>query len=167
VTIGGPEDTAMTATTTTRPSAGSAYRARTVAPAGSEPVLGARRAPRRARLAVRRVDPWSVFKFALVFAIALLIVWLVALAVLWSVLNVMGVFDSLQNTLGVITESGNGQPSGSLRDVFAFRRILGWGALVGAVNVLLFTALSTLGAFLYNVCAELAGGIEVTLTERD
>lgn len=154
----------MTATTTTPPPS-NAYRTRTVAPAGGEAVLGARRGPRRARLAVRRVDPWSVLKFSFVFSIALLIVWVVAVSVLYGVLNSMGVFDSLQKTLGTFTGSGTGH--GSLANLFDFRRILGWTALIGAVNVLLFTALSTLAAFLYNLCAEVAGGIEVTLTERD
>ncbi len=157
----------MTATsTTTTPAANRAYRARTVAPAGGESVLGARRGPRRARLAIRRVDPWSVLKFTFVFSLALLIVWVVAVSVLYALLNFMGVFESLQKTLGVLTDSGNGSTGGGLADVFSFRRILGWAALIGAVNVLLSTALSTLGAFLYNLCAEVAGGIEVTLTER-
>jgi len=31
----------------------------------------------------------------------------------------------------------------------------------------LFTALATLGAFIYNVCADLVGGIELTSAERD
>jgi hypothetical protein len=51
-------------------------------------------------------------------------------------------------------------------------RITAWGVigtsmLIGAVNVVLFTALATLGAFIYNVCADLVGGVELTLAERD
>ena len=38
--------------------------------------------------------------------------------------------------------------------------------LIGAVNVVLFTALATLGAFIYNVCADLVGGVELTLAEN-
>ena len=45
--------------------------------------------------------------------------------------------------------------------------MIGTSALLGAVNVVLFTALATLGAFIYNVCADLVGGIELTLAERD
>jgi hypothetical protein len=45
--------------------------------------------------------------------------------------------------------------------------VIGTAAVLGALNVLLFTSLATLGAFIYNVCADLVGGIEVTLAERD
>jgi hypothetical protein len=38
--------------------------------------------------------------------------------------------------------------------------------LVGLVNVVLFTAFATLTAFIYNVCTDLVGGVEVTLSER-
>lgn len=159
-----------TATTTPVEDPGSvaSYRARTVAPSGgNDGALGFRRGPRRARLAVRRVDPWSVLKFAFVFSLALLIVWVVAVALLYTVLNTMGVFASVERTVGVFTAGTNGQPSSVVSGLFSFRLIVGWAAIIGAVNVLLLTALATLGAFLYNICAELAGGIEVTLTERD
>ena len=45
-------------------------------------------------------------------------------------------------------------------------RVLGFLMLVGAVNVILLTALATIGAVLYNLVTMLAGGIEVTLGIR-
>ncbi|HWB35011.1 MAG TPA: DUF3566 domain-containing protein, partial [Rugosimonospora sp.] len=45
--------------------------------------------------------------------------------------------------------------------------VIGTAGVIGLVNVVLFTALATLGAFIYNVCADLVGGIEVTLSEKD
>ena len=44
-------------------------------------------------------------------------------------------------------------------------RVLGFTMLVAAVDVVLLTAIATLGAFLYNMSAALLGGIEVTLAE--
>ena len=53
---------------------------------------------RRARLVLSRVDPWSVMKLAFLLSIALAIVAVVAVFVLWSVLDAMGVFDSVGST---------------------------------------------------------------------
>ena len=39
--------------------------------------------------------------------------------------------------------------------------------VVGLVNVVLFTAFATLTAFIYNVCTDIVGGVEVTLSERE
>jgi Transmembrane domain of unknown function (DUF3566) len=39
--------------------------------------------------------------------------------------------------------------------------------LIGLVNIVLLTAMSTIGAFIYNLATDLIGGIEVTLADRD
>lgn len=123
-----------------------------------------RRGPRRARLSLRKIDPWSVLKFAFVFALALAVVFLVAVVVVYLVLDTMGVFTSVDTTIRDLTASTT---SSGLTNLFSFSRVVGGAAVLGAVNVVIITALATLGAFLYNVCADLVGGIEVTLTERD
>ena len=123
------------------------------------------RTPRRAQLALRRIDPWSVFKFMLLFSVCMLVVSLVAVTTLYVVLDAMGVFDSVNeaiNDLADLDEDGS-----TVGDVFNGRRIIGGAAVIGSINALLGTALATLGAFIYNLCADLSGGIEVTLAERD
>ena len=40
-------------------------------------------------------------------------------------------------------------------------------AIVGAINIVLFTALATVAAFIYNAAAAMSGGVELTLGERD
>ena len=35
-----------------------------------------------------------------------------------------------------------------------------------AINIVLFTALATIGSYIYNLCADLVGGLEITLAER-
>ena len=47
------------------------------------------------------------------------------------------------------------------------RRVLGFTMIVAVVDVVLITAIATLGAFLYNLAAALLGGIEVTLAEDE
>src|SRR5690625_4122066 len=45
--------------------------------------------PRRVRLTVSRVDPWSIMKLSFLLSIALGIVLVVAVALVWTVLNAM------------------------------------------------------------------------------
>jgi hypothetical protein len=124
----------------------------------------ARTGPRRARLTLRRIDPWSVLRFSFIAALALLVVFLVAVMVLYGVLAGMGVFSTINDQLHSLTGTDT---SGGLHVNFSFGRVLGITLIVGVVNVVLFTALATLGAFVYNLVADLVGGIEVVLAERE
>ncbi|GAA5189005.1 hypothetical protein GCM10023322_40950 [Rugosimonospora acidiphila] len=122
----------------------------------------AARGPRRARLFVKRIDPWSVMKFSFAVAFVLFFVAIVATAVLYLALDAMGVWDSVNKALADMI--GNGGKSGFKITAGA---VIGAAGVLGLVNVVLFTALATLSAFIYNVCADLVGGIEVTLSEKD
>lgn len=121
------------------------------------------RGPRRASLQVKRVDPWSVLKLAFVLSVALFFVWLVAVGVLYGVLDGMGVWDKLNSDYNSFAQSSTGGASA----LITVQRVFGVAAIIGAVNIVLFTALATVGAFVYNVSADLAGGLEVTLAERE
>ncbi len=121
------------------------------------------RQPRQAALQLKRLDPWSVLKLALVLAVVLFFVWLVAIGVLYGVLDGMGVWDRLNGTYADLV-SGEA-PTGS--PLISAGRVFGLAAVVGAINSLLFAVAITVGAFVYNVSADLVGGIEVTLSERD
>ncbi len=122
------------------------------------------RGPRRARLFVKRIDPWSVMKFSFAVSFVLFFVAIVATSVLYLALDAMGVFDSVNTAFADIVGASGGK-GGSFK-VTAFG-VIGTAGVIGLVNVVLFTALATLGAFIYNVCADLVGGIEVTLSEKD
>ncbi|MBC6449229.1 DUF3566 domain-containing protein [Actinokineospora xionganensis] len=123
------------------------------------------RGPRRANLQIKRFDPWSVLKLSLVLGVALFFVWLVAVGALYAVLDGMGVWDKLN---GISSELLNaGAESGSTGDLISAGRVFGVAAIIGAINIVLFSALATVGAFIYNVSADLAGGLEVTLAERE
>ena len=128
----------------------------------------AARGPRRARLNLKRIDPWSVMKFSFAVSVVLFIVVVVATSVLYLALDAMGVWSEVNNSLKeLVSASGgtDGSASGGIR-ITAWG-VIGTSMLIGAVNVVLFTALATLGAFIYNVCADLVGGVELTLAERD
>jgi hypothetical protein len=93
------------------------------------------------------------------------IVTIVAAAVLYLALDTMGVFESVNSTVSDLVDAG-GSESGTGFQITA-QGVIGTAAVLGGLNVLLFTSLATLGAFIYNVCADLVGGVEITLAERD
>ncbi|MES9540604.1 DUF3566 domain-containing protein [Actinomadura sp. NPDC000600] len=139
-----------------------------VAPAGAsnKPVPG--KPARKAQLQLARLEPWSVMKFSFVMSLVCFVVLLVAVIVLYVILSGLGVFDAISDTVNSLTkeqgETTGGVDAGSW---FSFVRVFGYTVLVGALNVLLITALSTVGSVIYNLAADLVGGVEVTLKEAE
>ena len=127
----------------------------------------ARKGPRRARLRLTRIDPWSVMKTAFLLSVAFGVVTFVAIFMVWSVLGAAGVWDSINSAVASIVEGDNNRSSFDVTDYVGMSRVLGFTLLVSVVDVILITALATLSAFLYNLSAALLGGIELTLAEDD
>ena len=115
------------------------------------------RGPRRARLQLRHVSPFTVLKLSAVLAVALFFVWLMTIGILYEALNGAGVIKDINDSVNKI--NGN-VPITAIR-VFA------GATIIGLVNIVLFIALATLGSVIYNLCADLVGGVEITLSERD
>ena len=82
--------------------------------------------------------------------------------------NARGVRGAISSELWEQINGLYDEVSGNSGDrLFSPGLVLGSATVVGAVNIVLFTALATIGAFVYNICSDLVGGIEVTLAERD
>ena len=118
---------------------------------------------RRARLLVSKVDPWSVLKMSFLLSVALGIVTVVAAIVLWTVLDLTGIFDQVDSLLGTLAGSEGG--GFELKKVASLGQVASFATIIAVVNVVLLTALSMLSAVLYNIAATLVGGIGVTLTD--
>jgi hypothetical protein len=134
------------------------------APAAGEPRPASRptsAGPRRVRLSVARVDPWSVMKLSFLLSIAVGVGIVVAAAAMWFVLDSMHVFADVEELL-LTLDSENFL---RLMDYVQFDRVISMAAIIAVVDVLLLTALSTLGAFLYNIVAALVGGVHLMLTD--
>lgn len=127
--------------------------------------LSARRSrgPVRASMQIRRIDPWSTLKVSLLLSVALFFVWMITVAFLYLVLGGMGVWAKLNSNVGDLLNNA----SGSSAELVSSGTIFGGAFLIGLVNVVLMTALATIGAFVYNLITDLIGGIEVTLADRD
>ncbi|MFG1998198.1 DUF3566 domain-containing protein [Spirillospora sp. NPDC048911] len=135
-------------------------------PSGGTKVANAK-AARKAQLQLARLEPWSVMKFSFVMSLVCFVVLLVAVVVLYMILSGLGVFDSISGTIDELTRDPSKNGGLDAGDWFSFSRIFGYTVLVGALNVLLITALSTVGSVIYNLAADLVGGVEVTLKEAE
>jgi len=118
---------------------------------------------RRARLMVSKIDPWSVLKMSFLLSVALGIVTVVAALVLWTVLDLTGIFNQVNKLVGDVAGSESG--GFDLRKVASLGQVVSFSTIIAVVNVVLLTAISTLSAVLYNLAATLVGGVGVTLTD--
>ncbi|MFE4795517.1 DUF3566 domain-containing protein [Streptomyces sp. NPDC056708] len=138
------------------------------AQAARRPRTGARTTPRtrKARLRVAKADPWSVMKVSFLLSIALGICTVVASAVLWMVMDAMGVFTTVGGTISEAT--GSNENNGfDLQSFLSLPRVLIFTSVIAVIDVVLATALATLGSFIYNLSAGFVGGIELTLAEDE
>ncbi|MGK5631720.1 DUF3566 domain-containing protein [Streptomyces sp. URMC 123] len=148
-----------------------ARKPRTGGPGGQGGTAGtgaARTVPRtrKARLRVAKADPWSVMKVSFLLSIALGICTIVAVSVLWMVLDAMGVFSAVGGTISEATGSNEGNGF-DLQSFLSLPRVLMFTSVIAVIDVVLATALATLGAFVYNLSAGFVGGIELTLAEDE
>jgi len=135
------------------------------AEANKQPPRPKTRHSRRARLRISRVDPWSVMKTALLFSVAGWIICIVATWVVFTVLDQTGLYSAINDTIAQIFASPDSADTFNIQDYINTTRATALAALVGAVNVVILTALATIFAFLYNLSAVVMGGIEVTMAE--
>lgn len=169
-----PEDTPMTSIPVATPPA-PAGAPRTVAganPAGAAarpstgriPTVQSSSGPRRVRLAISRLDPWSVMKLSFLLSVAIGIMIVVGVAVGWFTLNELHVFTKVDELITQVTGQEAGGPD--ILQYVEFQKVISAATLLAVIDVFLLTALSTIGAFLYNIVAALVGGVHVTMTDE-
>ncbi len=119
---------------------------------------------RRASLRLNHVEPWSVARIAFAISVAMMIVGVVAMTLFWVVLNIAGVWDQVNEAVTSVLSDDS--TSFDITDYLGFWRLIGLSLVVSAINVVLMTALATIGAHLYNLSAQVLGGVEVTFSEE-
>lgn len=117
---------------------------------------------RSVKLTLMRIEPWSVMKFSFLIAVALGVASLIAAALLWSIVDSIGLWDQIT---AIGTSLNNDQPM-PFMEYFEFSKMMSYVVVVSVVNVIVITAMGTLLAFLYNIVAALLGGIRFTFTDR-
>jgi len=140
----------------TTPTARSETVSRDVVPAATGPVQYSR-SWRKARLVVRKVDPWSVLKFSVLFYFCLLLIMLLGSAIVFALLKAFGVIGRIEELLSTffadVTISGGA--------------IFRWVFLFGLLGTIVSTVVTVFLAFLYNLIADVVGGVEISVSQRD
>jgi hypothetical protein len=141
-----------------------------VQPASSQPRRGAaagsagrdqppapRRRVLRRQAVVRRIDPWSVLKLSLIFYFFLLLVGMLGFAVIWGIISRLGGIDQALALLEALNFQVQLNMGNIARALF----------LVGVLQVILLSGVNVFLAFLYNLVADLLGGLKITLAEEE
>ena len=102
-------------------------------------------------------------KLAFLLSVAIGIMIVVAAAVVWLTLDGMQVFAKADS---LVREVLGAESPVNILEYVEFQRIVSAATLVAVIDVFLITALSTIGAFLYNLTAALVGGVHLTLTDE-
>lgn len=118
--------------------------------------------PRKARVLLSRIDPWSALKMGFLLSIAAGIMLVVAVFILWGVLNQMGIFTLVNDW---ILKLFTPDQELDLLQFTSLSKVMSATILLSIINVVLLTALTTIGAFLYNIVSSVVGGVYVTLTD--
>ena len=113
---------------------------------------------RRTRVVVKKVGPWSVLRFSLLFYFCIMVALWLGFIVLYSFLGAIGVLDSIERGIRNVGFSRHW----TFHAGWIFSRMF----MIGLVMVVFGAIVNLFAAFLYNLIADFVGGIELTLTER-
>lgn len=106
----------------------------------------------RRRLAIKRLDPWSVLKFGVFFNLVLFVVFLLVAGVIWFIVDRLQLVDQACEIALDVGFTTCGVNPGNLFQVLA---------LLGGMWVVVQTAVLVFMAFLYNLIADLTGGLVI------
>ena len=121
--------------------------------------------PRRVRLSLTRINPLSVMKVSFLLSVAAGIMLVVAAAFVWFMLDAMQVFSTIRDLVGTVMDSKSNAYT-ALLEYLKLSRAISMATIIAVINIILTTALSTIGALLYNVTAAFVGGVHLTLADE-
>jgi len=132
----------------------------------TQPARPPRRAnSRRTRVTVRRFGLFSVLKFSLIFCFcAMVVVWL-ALLLIYFMLSAAGVTDTVAYWIGCVVNTDNGTKNCVAAGIDGVK-LFTWLFGAGVVMAIAASLLGTFIALIYNLIADIVGGVEVVLAEK-
>lgn len=118
--------------------------------------------PRKVRVLLSRVDPWSALKIGFLLSIAAGIMFVVAMHILWTALNSMGTIALANEWVQRLFTTDQ---EVNILQFIDYPKVMSATLLVAVTNVVLISGLSVIGAFIYNTASRVVGGVYLTLTD--
>lgn len=115
---------------------------------------------RRMNLSLTHINAWSVAKVTFMLAIAGAIINIIAAALVWLLLDAVGVFGRMTQ---IMSSTGLDAGSLDLQNILSFSTMLSAVTIISVIGVVLITLLVTIITLLYNVVSTLVGGVHITL----
>lgn len=117
---------------------------------------------RRVKMTIQKVEPLSILKIGFLLSVAMGIMIVVAMLLLWLVLDAMHVFAQLND----LFETLNSEQLLQLAAYLGFGRWMSFAVIIAIIDIVMMTALFAVGALVYNFIAALVGGLNITVTDE-
>ncbi|WP_347755171.1 DUF3566 domain-containing protein [Agrococcus sp. ProA11] len=112
---------------------------------------------KQVRLRLVHVDFWSAMKVSAVLGLVLGVVQLVVVFVMWTLLQVVGLFAKLDEVLQDILA----QPDFAIASILSLPQVMMFSLLVAVLNFVVITVMGAVVAVLYNLSVRITGGLQV------
>jgi len=108
------------------------------------------------QMTIRRLDPWTILKLSVVFYTVLLLLFMLLLTLFWAFVNTVGAVDTVLGFLADAQFEVRIDASEIARAIF----------LLGLLGVVAGSGINVFFCFLYNLVADLTGGLRLTLDDE-
>ena len=112
---------------------------------------------KQVRLRLVHIDFWSAMKVSAVLGLVLGIVQVVIVFVMWTLLQVVGLFGKIDEVLRDILA----QPDFAITSIISLPQVMMFTLLVAVLNFVVITVLGAVIAVLYNLSVRITGGLQV------
>ncbi len=116
----------------------------------------------RVRRIIRRVDPWTVLKVSFIVYLVAAFAFMLASVMFWEVVERSGIPQKITDFLIQITLLDEGEAPFSNTEQF-----IRLSAILAVAWAVMSSGLTTLAAIMYNLVADVVGGVELVLLEEN
>jgi uncharacterized membrane protein len=112
---------------------------------------------KQVRLRLVHIDFWSAMKVAAILGLVLGIIQIVIVFVMWTLLQVVGLFDKVDEVLRDILAD----PEFAITSILSLPQVMMFTLLVAVLNFVVITVMGAVVAVLYNLSVRVTGGLQV------